>query len=47
MSEQITMQKHDNDQLVAELESADTVTFGKRDYNAYKRMMENLSLIHI
>ena len=42
MSEQITMQKHDNGQLVAELESVDAVTFGKRDYNAYKRMMENI-----
>ena len=42
MNEQVTMQKHENGQLLAELESADVVTFGKRDYNAYKRMMENI-----
>ena len=42
MNEQVTMQKHENGQLLAELENADVVTFGKRDYNAYKRMMENI-----
>lgn len=42
MNEQITMKKHDNNELATELENADTVTFGKRDYNAYKRMMENI-----